>query len=144
MLQTRIIIGGFILFGLGLIGLWSSTSAPSTVDMEPRVFVEAEAEFADYVELSGPDLLTSTNYVGHQIRVIEGIVRNVSEHSLRSVELNVRFNGFDGAVVMESPEQGLRSPLPPGEERRYSFSFDNVPLDWNYRVPDIRITRIGY
>ena len=144
MLQTRIIIGGFLLFGLGLIGLWSAASQPPPADTQPLVFIEDEADFSDYVELPRLGILTSTNYVGHRIRVIEGTVGNVSERTLRAVELNVAFNDFDGGVVLESREQGLRSPLLPGEERRYSFRFENLPPEWNYRVPEVRVIRIGY
>ncbi len=144
MKQTRIFIGGFLLFGLGLIVVWAGSSWLSRTDTEPLVFVAAEADFPDYVELPRLGILTSTNYVGHRIRVVEGTIRNVSEHPLRSVELNLAFNSFDGEAVMESQEQGLRSSLPAGEDRRYSFRFENLPPEWNYRVPDVRIIRIGY
>ena len=144
MLQTRIIIGGFLLFGLGLIGLWSAASRPPSADTEPLVFVESAAEFPDYVELPRLGILTSTNYVGHRIRIIEGTIRNVSDRPLRSVELNLAFNDFEGEVVMESQEQGLKSSLPSGEERRYIFRFENLPPEWNYRVPDVSINRIGF
>lgn len=144
MLQTRIIIGGFLLFGLGLIALWSAASRPPSDDREPLVFIENEAVFSDYVELPRLGILTGTNFLGHQIRVIEGTISNVSEQTLRLVELNLEFNSFDGEIVLESLEQGLRSSLPAGEDRRYSFSFENLPPEWNYRVPEVRITRIGY
>jgi hypothetical protein len=144
MLQTRIIIGGFLLFGLGLIGLWSAASRPPSADTEPLVFIENETVFSDYVELPRLGILTGTNFLGHRIRVIEGTISNISEQTLRSVELNLEFNSFDGEIVLESLEQGLRSSLPAGEDRRYSFSFENLPPEWNYRVPEVRITRIGY
>ena len=144
MLQTRIIIGGFLLLGLGLIGLWSAASQPPPADTEPLIFIEAEDAYPAYVELPRLGIRTGTNFVGHRIRVIEGTIRNVSEETLRSVELNLAFNSFDGEVVMESEERGLRSPLPAGEERRYSFRFENLPPEWNYRIPDVRIIQIGY
>jgi hypothetical protein len=144
MLQTRIIIGSFLLFGLALISLWSVVSQPPPTNTEPLVFVEAEADFPDYVEMPRLGILTGTNFVGHRIRVIEGTIRNVSAQTLRSVELNLAFNSYDGEVVLESAEQGLRSPLPAGEEQRYSFRFENLPPEWNYRVPDVGIIRIGY
>ncbi len=144
MLQTRIIIGGFLLFGLGLIGFWAAASQPPPADTAPLVFIEDEADFPNFVELPRIGILTSTNFVGHRIRVIEGTVRNVSDQTLRAVELNVAFNSFDGDIVLESAEQGLRSSLPAGEERRYSFRFENLPPEWNYRVPDVQIIRIGY
>ena len=144
MAQTRIIIGAFLLFGLGLIGLWALASQPTAADTEPLVLVDNEADFSSYAELPRLGILTSTNFVGHRIRIIEGTIRNVSEQTLRSVELNLAFNSFDGDVVLESDEQGLGSPLPPGQERRYTFRFENLPADWNYRVPDVEIIQIGY
>ena len=144
MAQTRIIIGAFLLLGLGLIGLWALASQPTGADTEPLVLVDNEAGFSSYAELPRLGILTSTNFVGHRIRIIEGTIRNVSEQTLRSVELNLAFNSFDGEVVLESEEQGLGSPLPPGQERLYTFRFENLPADWNYRVPDVEIIRIGY
>jgi hypothetical protein len=144
MLQTRIIIGSFLLFGLAMMGLWSAASQPPPGNTDPLVFIEAEADFPDYVEFLRLGIRTGSNFVGHRIQVIEGTISNVSEQTLRSVELNLSFNGYDGEVVLESPEQGLRSPLPAGEDRRYSFRFENLPEGWNYRVPDVDIVRIGY
>ncbi len=144
MAQTRIIIGAFLLFGLGLIGLWALASQPTAADTEPLVLVDNEADFSSYAELPRLGILTSTNFVGHRIRIIEGTIRNVSEQTLRSVELNLAFNSFDGDVVLESEEQGLGSPLHPGQERRFTFRFENLPADWNYRVPDVEIIQIGY
>ena len=97
--------------------------------------MRTQEDFSAYVELSRLGILTSTNYLGHRIRIIEGTILNVGEETLRSVELNLSFNSFDGEVVMESDEQGLRSPVQPGEERIYTFRFENLPPGWNFRVP---------
>ena len=143
MVRMPILIGAFGALGLGLIALWA-VSQPPTPTPDPLDYIEDDAAFGDYVELPRLGILTSQNFVGHRIRVIEGTVRNISERTLRSVELNLAFNSFDGDVVLESEEQGLQAPLPPGEEQRFTFRFENLPTGWNYRVPDVEIVRIGY
>lgn len=143
MTQTRLIVGGFILLGLSLVGLWS-VSQPTPPEAPPLAFVDNPNALVDFVELPRLGILTSTNYVGHRIRVIEGTIRNVGDRTLRSVELNLAFMGFDGEVVMEFQEQGLTRPLLVGGEHVYSFRYENLPAEWNYRVPDVQILRIGY
>lgn len=142
MAQGRI-IGAFLLLGFALIGFWS-LSQPSAPEALPLVFVDDESIFDDYVELPHLGILTSTNFVGHRIRVIEGTILNVSDQVLRSVELNLAFKSFDDEVVLESEEEGLAAALPPGEERVYTFRFENLPANWNYRVPEVSVKRIGY
>ena len=143
MARVRTLVGALGALGVGMVALWVVSQPPAAAP-DLQDYVEDEAEFAGYVELPRLGILTSENFVGHRIRVIEGTVRNVSQQTLRSVELNVAFNSFDGDVILESEEQGLQAPLSPGEEQRFTFRFENLPPGWNYRVPDVEIIRIGY
>jgi hypothetical protein len=96
------------------------------------------------VELPRLGIVTSTNFVGHRIRIIEGTIRNRSDRALRSVRLNLAFMSFDDTVVLESQEEGLTMPLQPGEDRLYTFRFENLPPEWNYRVPVVSVLSAGY
>jgi hypothetical protein len=143
MTQSRIIIGAFLLSGLGLLALWS-LSQPSAPEVAPLVFVEDEGDFPNYVDLPRLGILTSTNFVGHRIRVIEGTIRNLSDRTLRSIQLDLAFKSFDGETVMEATREGLLAPVGPGEEHVYSFRFENLPPNWNYRVPEVSVSQVGY
>ena len=142
--RSRLIVLTTSALGLGLIGLWVFLSAPADVRSDPIVYVENPLELSEYVELPHLGILTSENYLGHQIREIEGSVLNRSDRTLRSVELNLAFKSFDGEVVLVSEEEALRAPLGPGEERMFVFRFENLPAGWNYRVPDVEVRAVGY
>jgi hypothetical protein len=142
--RTSVIIGSTVVIGLGLIAFWATISRPPAADAAPLIYIENTEELSRYVDLPRLGILTSENFVGHRIRVIEGTVSNLSDRTLRSVELRLSFNSFDGGIVLESEEEALRVPLPPGEARRFTFRFENLPTGWNYRVPDIEVLRVGY
>ena len=65
---------------------WAWVSQPEEA-VRPDHYVEAADLLSTYVELESVGILTSENFVGHRIRVIEGILRNVSDQPLLSVEL---------------------------------------------------------
>ena len=88
-------------------------------------------------------ILTSQNFVGHRIRVIEGSLSNVSDQPLVSVELLLTFRSVEGDSILESSEEALEPPLAPGSGRRYVFRFENLPPEWDYRVPEVTLVRVG-
>ena len=148
-MRTPIIIGATVIVGLSLLGLWALTLRPpvSSDAITSLRWIDSPGEIAANVELSRLAILTSENYVGHRIRVIEGAVINNSRgRTFKSVQIRLTFNNYDGASIQESEEEVLNKgrPLAPGERGRFSFRFENLPSDWNYRVPVGVIIRAGY
>ncbi len=146
MTRTPIITGTSIAIALALIGVWAAVSQPVTVNAEPLVHVDDPDEIAAIVGMPRLGILTSQNYVGHRIRVIEGSLENLGAEAIRSIELKLVFSSFEGESVLEAEEEGLTPgrPLIPGATARFSFRFENIPSGWNYRVPDVEVIRIGY
>ena len=146
MTRTPIIIGTSIAIALALIGVWAAVSQPVTVNAEPLVHVDDPDEIAAIVGMPRLGILTSQNYVGHRIRVIEGSLENLGAEAIRSIELKLVFSSFEGESVLEAEEEGLTPgrSLIPGATARFSFRFENIPSGWNYRVPDVEVIRIGY
>lgn len=144
--RTPIIIAVSIFVGVVLLALWVAMSPQADAGgPDPSLTrVESTAELAAYIELSRLGILTSRNYVGHRIRVIEGSVTNVSDQTLRSVELKLVFSSYAGESILESDHEVLSTPLPPGERRRFSYRFENLPEGWNYRVPTGAVLAVGY
>jgi hypothetical protein len=144
MTRSVLIVGGTVVVGLALIGLLALSSRPPVSERAPMTHVEDADELEALVELERLGIATAENFVGHRIRVIEGTFRNVSDGTLRSVELSLAFKDYDGMTILESEGEALRSALPPGETRRYEFRFENLPDGWNFRIPDVRVRRVGY
>jgi hypothetical protein len=58
--------------------------------------------------------------------------------------LELVFESVDGPPVLESEEEALARPLEPGADGRFEFRFENLAENWNYRVPAVRVIRVGY
>ncbi len=149
--RTQVIIGASIVVALGLLGLWAMSSPPTeateSFGAQPLTQIDDPDEIRAHVDLSRLAILTSENYVGHRIRVIEGSLTNLSsDRTLRSAALKLTFTDYDGVSIQESEEEALApgGPLAPGESRRFSYRFENLPNNWNFRVPIGEIVRLGY
>ena len=143
-MRSVLIIGGAVAIGVALIGIWAISSRPPASERAPITSVEDLSRPSDYVELDGLNIATAENFVGHRIRVIGGMVRNNSPQTLRSIELHLAFQDYDEETVHEFDGEALRNPLPPGESRTYEFRFENLPDEWNFRIPVVDVRRVGY
>lgn len=141
--RSSLIIGLTVAVALGLIGTWAGLSGP-TGRRTPQEFIDTDDELLRWVELERVGILTSENFVGHRIRVVEGVLTNLGDRTLLSVELSVTFRSVEGEAVLESIEEALRTPLGPGARRLYEFRFENLSPQWNFRVPDIAVERVGF
>jgi hypothetical protein len=144
MTRSVLIVGGTVAVGLALIGLLALSSRPPASERGPVTYVEDPEALRGLIALERMGIATAENFVGHRIRVIEGTVRNVSDRPIRSIELHLEFKGDDGATIFASDGEALRMSLPPGEARRYEFRFENLSEEWNFRIPEVTVRRVGY
>jgi hypothetical protein len=99
------------------------------------------------VALSRIRIQTSTNFLGHRIYSIHGNVKNTSDRPLRLVEVLMTFVDAQDKPVQEGVHQVFEpkfKPLEPGTEFEFSVAFENLPKDWNYRIPHARVSRIAF
>ncbi len=144
MLRSVVIVGGAVVVGLGLIVLWATLSRPPASERAPMTYVEDASEAERWIDLDVPTVSTAENFLGHQVRIVTGRIRNVGDQALRSVELFLEFQGFEGETVHEFAGEALRTSLPAGESRDYEFRFEELPAGWNFSVPRVRVRRVGY
>ena len=147
--RPAIIIAGCLAVLACLAAAWILVPAggeqvPEAIDLQE---VTESAEIQSHVELSHISIATSTNYVGHKIYLIHGVLKNVSTKPLRAVEARMTFTDFEGKPVDESVQQVFEAkqrPLLPGAEYRFESGFENLPKTWNYRVPVIELVKVSY
>jgi hypothetical protein len=144
MMRSVLIVGGTVAFGVSLIVVWAAMSRPAASERAPITYVELPSEIVDLVALDGPNIATAENFVGNRIRVIGGRVQNTGDRPVRSIQLRLVFEDYDGATVLRFEGEALRSTLPPGDNRDYEFRFENLPDEWNFRIPVVEILRLGY
>jgi hypothetical protein len=140
--RSALIVALAVAAALGTVGGWAWVSRPPP-SAGPLEYVEGPLAVGRHVVLGRRGILTSENFVGHRIRNIEGTLENIGDRTVGSVSLLLSFRGIEGGTVVESSEEALDAPLGPGESRRYVFRFENLPPDWDYRVPDVEVVRVG-
>lgn len=142
--RTVLIVGATVVFFVGLLTVWAFAPGSAT-GSDSLIEITEPAEIEKYVGVSRITIATSENYMGHRIRVINGILTNVSDKPLRMIELKLIFLDYDGNPLIEDVQMGFQSqkPLNPGEPFRFGANFENLPREWNHRIPNVEITRIG-
>lgn len=142
--QTILIVGGLIVVAMSLIGAWALSSSSGA---GPLTEVGDPAVIQDMIKIGDVNILTSENFVGHRIRVIQGWLKNGSDKPIRMVEVKFTFTDFEGKPVQDSIHRVFeprQRPIDPGMEYRFDVNFENLPRTWNYRIPITEIAKIGY
>ena len=131
---------------VGLIFFWAFSTKDGALSAS-LAQVTDKAEIDKHVEVSRVGIATGENYVGHKIRVISGVLKNISNRPLRLIEMKMVFVDYDVKPIQESIERGFdvhQKPLAPGTQYRFEVNFENLPKGWNYRIPNIEIVKIAY
>jgi hypothetical protein len=145
--RSVVIIGAAIVVVVGLIAVWAVAPGKDPDTAAPLNEITDLAAIQQSVEIARLGIATSENYVGHKIRVIGSTVKNVSDKPIRMLEVKMVFTDYNGNSVHEYSEQVLKpvqKPLDPGQDYRFEMRVENLPRNWNYRVPVTQITRLGY
>ena len=146
--RSDLIIAITIVVVLGLVMAWAFS--PSSGHPEAAAPVDEVTDIEtikNRIELVRLGISTSENYVGHRIRLVGATVRNISDLSIRMVEVKMVFTDVEGNPVHEYIQEALtahQKPMLPGSDYRFEIGFENLPRNWNYRVPVTEITKIGH
>ena len=143
--RTAVIIGTTVIVFIGLILGWAlSSTEPTRTNLSE---VSDPASINNQVQLSHVGIATGVNFAGQKVRVINGTLKNISARPLRRIEMKMVFLDYDGKSIQETLEKGFdvrQRPLEPNEQYRFETNFENLPANWNHRIPNIEIVRIAY
>jgi hypothetical protein len=146
--RTTIIIVVSIAVVLTLVLGWAlAPSAEDELEAAPLTEVTDSAAIQNQVQLSHISIATSENFARQKIRVISGVLKNVSDKPIRMAEVKMVFTDFDGKAVYDYTDRVLdrpQKPLPPAIEYRFEVRLENLPRTWNFRIPITEVTKIGY
>ena len=143
--RTAFIIGGLIVVAVGLVASWALTTPgnlPSTLTE-----LTDPAAIQNTIQVHEVGILTSENYVGHRLRVVRGWLKNLSDEPIRTVDVKFTFTDYDGMPVQESVHrvfEPTQKPIDPGTEYRFDINYENLPRNWNYRIPVTEVVKVGY
>jgi hypothetical protein len=142
-----VIVAATILIGGLLAGWVFISSGQQEVSSAPLTEVSDAGVIQSSIQLSHLSIATSENFARQRIYVISAYLKNASEKPLRMAEVKMIFTDFDGRAIRDYSQKVLdknQKPLPPGMELRFEVRQENFPRGWNYRVPSVEITKLGY
>jgi hypothetical protein len=145
--RSTIIIGASIILIVGLVVGWTFISSGQQERSLPLTEVTDRDVIQRSVEVTHLNIATSENFARQKIYVVSAYLKNLSEKPLRSAEVKMIFNDFDGKPIHEYSQKILnpnQKPIPPGTEFQFEVRQENLPRGWNYRVPITEITKLGY
>jgi len=144
--RTVVIISATTVLFVGSILFWALASNQTTVSAN-LIEMTDPTSIRDQVQLSHLSIATSENYVGHRLRVISGVVKNTSDKPLRVIDVKMVFTDYDGKPLQQTVQRAFESmqrPLAPGAQHHFEVNFENLPKNWNYRVPNVQVVKIAY
>jgi len=132
---------------VGVLAVWGLTSGGPPDKPAGLTEIVEPSEIASAVNLDRVGILTSTNFLGHRIYVVHGILKNLSAMPLRSIDVKMNFVDYDGKTIHEEVHTAFdlkQSPLEPGTDYQFELNFENLPKTWNYRVPKVSVVKALY
>ena len=110
----------------------TSQAKPATNAPPPKP-LEAAPDKPDYIRqfIKLTDVKMALESPGNEVIVISGRVRNLGEHPLREIVLNLFFVGGDGFMDDKRLEVLQGTALPAWQERAFSYRIPNVKGNWS-------------
>jgi hypothetical protein len=132
-----------------VVAFWAFSPAADAPAGVPEGLTEAAdpATLEMLLSIDRISIATSTNYVGHRVYLVRGILKNISDKPIRLVDAKMSFVDYENNPVQESVHQVFNpkwTPLEPGTEYRFEVAFENMPRTWNHRIPNIELTKAAY
>ncbi len=112
--------------------------------------------YAENLPITGEVMSESVSLSGGKSTFIDGLIRNVGQKTVTAVTVQVFFRNQEGMPphVETLPLSIVRtrepyvdtqpisvSPLRPGDDREFRLIFENLPGNWDVRLPEIHIIR---
>ena len=140
-------IGIAVVAAIGFLVVWGI--APGRTVSLPAGLTEVNdpSDLQKMVEASHLGILTSTNYLGQKVYIVQATLKNVSDKPVRLIDVRMTFLNYEKKLIHEETRTafGLKQrPLEPGTEYRAEIAFENPPHNWNRHVPDTKVVKVAY
>lgn len=119
--------------------------------------IQPLAPYAVNLPLSGLAMSESTNLSGGKYTYIDGHVRNTGSQTVTAITVQVIFRNEEQMPpqVETLPLSLIRThepyidtqpvsaaPLKPGDDREFRLTFETIPSNWNYQMPEVHVIRV--
>jgi hypothetical protein len=141
-LVVLVVLGGLIIAGR------KKSSGPGNT-------VLPLAAYAPNLPLTQLAMSESTNLSGGKYTYIDGHIRNTGSQTVTALTVQVLFRNDEQlppqvetqplfVIRTREPYVDTQSiaaaPLKPGDDREFRLTFETIPTNWNYQMPEIRVT----
>lgn len=147
-----VVAGLVVLFAIGtlLLVTHKKASAPGNV-------IQPLDAYAANLPLSQAAMSESENISGGKYTYIDGHIRNTGNQTVTGITVQVLFRN-DVQLPPQIETQSLAlirthepyidtqpvsaSPLRPGDDREFRLTFETIPGNWNYQMPEVHIVQV--
>src|ERR1700721_2321219 len=101
----------------------------------------AEAAYTRNIRIENIALSRAENFLHQEVTILDADTINSGQQSIASFTVTVEFVDDLHQVVLRETRGILGTspaPLPPGQRRSFSISFDRVPASWNTQLPSVQ------
>ena len=113
--------------------------------------------YAATLPLSALAMSESANISGGKYTYIDGHVHNTGSQTVSAITVQVIFRNEEQMPpqIETIPLQLIRthdpyidtqpvsaSPLKPGDDREFRLTFETIPGNWNYQMPEVHVTHV--
>ena len=121
----------------------------------PRTLQPPDA-YASHLALSQLAMSESESLSGGKLAYLDGHVQNTGDRTVAGISVQVVFaNDEQMPPTIESVPLTLirmkepyidtqpvsAAPIHPGEDREFRLTFEGVPQNWNYQMPQVRVVQ---
>jgi hypothetical protein len=104
--------------------------------------------YKSQIGLSRIGLAKGQNYLGDDVFYVEGTVKNEGGKLVQHIELTFLFKDSLNQVVLKEARRAVDYKsgrgLEPQKSTKFQVAFDRLPRDWNYVVPEVKVTNVGF
>jgi hypothetical protein len=147
-----VVAGLVVLLAIGglLLATHKKASAPGNT-------IQPLAGYAPNLPLSQLAMSESENISGGKYTYIDGHIRNTGDKTVTGITVQVLFRN-DVQLPPQVETQSLAlirthdpyidtqpvgaSPLKPSDDREFRLTFETIPGNWNYQMPEVRVIQV--
>jgi hypothetical protein len=147
-----VVAGVVVLLAIGTLLLVTHKKAST-----PGNIVQPLASYAPNLPLSQLAMSESENISGGKYTYIDGHVQNTGTQTVTGITVQVLFRN-DVQLPPQIETQSLAlirthepyidtqpvgvSPLKPGDDREFRLTFETIPGNWNYQMPEVHVIQV--
>ena len=133
-----------VLLIAGIVYAISLATKTSGISGEQHLpFGLAEQAAAERIHFSNPEMARAANFLNQEFTTVAGVIENDGVKTIHGLELTMEFHDPFNQVILRETARVISlnaRPLLGGERRSFQVTLEHIPVEWDQRYPQIRVT----